>query len=140
MKNLLFFLNALYREIKYDIVLISSWKNAYTMKYMNDLFKSNGIEAEIIDKTNTVIEKDNNTRYNLVLSNIQDDEGYGRDKEILEWISIFKPDYYLILDDFIVNDMKLRKHQIKGLNPFMPYGHISMYNLKEAIKILKMTE
>lgn len=133
------FLNNLYRSIKYDIVLISSWKDAYTIKYMNDLFKSNGIEAEIIDKTD-IIEKAYN-RCDISLYDI-DNKKYktGRDDEIHKWLSVFNPNHYLILDDFIVSDLELRKHQIKGLNPFMPYGHVSMDNFKDAIKILKMND
>lgn len=63
-------LNDLYKEIEYKIVLSSSWKNAFTLYKMQEIFKSIGIKAPLIDKTMTFFKNEPNKRNNITLDEL----------------------------------------------------------------------
>ena len=59
-------LNELYESHKIQIVISSSWKNAYAFSFLQKLFIENGIKAPVIDKTFTFFSKiENNNSFSL---------------------------------------------------------------------------
>lgn len=109
-------LNDLYEKINYKIVLSSSWKNAFTLYKMQEIFKNIGIKAPLIDKTMTFFKNDPNKRNNITLDeldNLEIDKIYTRDYEINMWIKVFKPKHFVILDDFFFDDEILKEHLVQ---------------------------
>lgn len=108
-------INILFNKYKINLVLSSSWKDAYPFSFMQKLFKDNGIKAPLIDKTSTFINYENriNQSVNLVeIENMEVKNFYTREYEILDWIKKFNPKHYLILDDFKMKEPLLEKHQV----------------------------
>lgn len=109
-------LNYLYKKYNINIVISSSWREAYTFAFLQKLLKDNGILAPIIDKTNVFFkEKEDINCVSLEeIENLKDDISniYSRDYEILDWLKRFKPKHFLILDDFKMSNPLLFKHQI----------------------------
>ena len=78
--------------------------------------KENGILAPIIDKTNVFFKEkeDINCASLEEIENLNEDISniYSRDYEILDWLKRFKPNHFLILDDFKMSNPLLFKHQV----------------------------
>lgn len=107
-------LNELYESHKIQIVISSSWKNAYAFSFLQKLFIENGIKAPVIDKTFTFFSKiENNNSFSLNEMETQtEDVHYSREYEIHYWIKVFKPKHFLILDDYEMQMFELKEHQI----------------------------
>lgn len=109
-------LNYLYKKYNINIVISSSWREAYTFAFLQKLLKDNGILAPIIDKTNVFFkEKEDINCVSLEeIENLNEDISniYSRDYEILDWLKRFKPNHFLILDDFKMSNSLLFKHQV----------------------------
>lgn len=112
-------LNDLYEKYNIQLVLSSSWRHAYSFAFMQKLFKDNGIKAPLIDKT-YICFNNNEKKVSLNLSELleedYDDEYiatslYTRDNEIYEWVKMFKPKHFVILDDFKMHGQFLQNHQ-----------------------------
>lgn len=107
-------INELYDTHRIQLVLSSSWKNAYSFLFMQTLFKDNGIKAPLIDKTFTYFQNmENNNNFSLEdLEGNELDVHYAREYEIYSWLKVFKPKHFLILDDYEMKKFNLREHQI----------------------------
>lgn len=109
-------LNYLYKKYNINIVISSSWREAYIFAFLQKLLKENGILAPIIDKTNVFFKEkeDINCASLEEIENLNEDISniYSRDYEILDWLKRFKPNHFLILDDFKMSNPLLFKHQV----------------------------
>lgn len=113
-------LNYLYDKYEIEIVLSSSWRTAYTMKYMNFLFSKNGIKADIIDKTPEYIgEYDKQAVENsegLTLDQLCEaaiPPDAGRNREIIHWVRRHDVKKFVILDDFFFTNDICKKHLVQ---------------------------
>lgn len=113
-------LNYLYEKFNIKIVLSSSWRTAYSFTFLQTIFKENNIEAPLIDKTPRFINKNKDKRCNSLsideLEAYEIDEIYTREYEIFDWISVFRPKHYVIIDDFKMKNKELFNHQILTYN------------------------
>lgn len=108
-------LNMLYDKYNIQLVLSSSWRCAYSFSFMQKLFKDNGIKASLIDKTPIIVAKKED-KISFCLGDFDYDNDdfckeFSRDYEIYEWIHLFKPKHFLILDDFEMKMPFLKEHQ-----------------------------
>lgn len=143
-------LNYLYEKYNLKLVLSSSWRHAYSFNFLQVLFKENNIKAPLIDKTYICfpeVEKkcDSVSLYDLMTKSdeeLQINNLYKRDNEIKEWIKMFKPKHYVILDDFLIKDKLLSKHQILTNNygPDETKLGLRKFHLETIEKILKIEE
>lgn len=109
-------LNMLYEKYNINLVLSSSWRHAYSFSFMQKLFQDNGIKAPLIDKTPIIVSKQEDKKsFCLGDLDIENDDFFSRDYEIYEWIHMFKPKHFLILDDFEMKMPFLRTHQLVTL-------------------------
>jgi hypothetical protein len=113
--------NKIIQETDAKIVISSSWRTHY-YKVLCEYWNLNGIEGQIIDKTDEFRVE----RWMPLLSK--------RGLEIEKHLSIYKPDSYVILDDdpdgdcyFLINQKVVRTNEDIGLTED---------NANEAIKIL----
>lgn len=107
-------LNDLYKTHNIEIVLSSSWKNAYSFSFIQKLFQDNVIKAPLIDKTSTFFQNVDNKNC-VSLDEIEKEETdvhYSREYEIYCWIKVFQPKHYLILDDYKMQMFGLEEHQV----------------------------
>ena len=140
-KDSIAFLNQLYEEFQIKLVLSSSWRHAFTFQYMQDLLKENGILAPLIDRTYIVTD---NERVHTAITLDDLDKCYTfnskdvmtRDCEVFEWIKMFHPEHYLVLDDFSFSIESLESHRIKRLCAFEKGGCVNLGDLPEAKRIL----
>lgn len=109
-------LNILYDKYNIKLVLSSSWRHAFTFFDMQELFKTKGINAPLIDRTYIVLTKDP-VLVDINFDDIYDinpkENIYSRESEILEWLKMFKPKHFVVLDDYLMNNDFLSKHQLK---------------------------
>lgn len=131
-------LNTLDSEYNIKIVLCSSWREWYTFRYIEELFKKNGIRAELIDTTPHYIGKDK--RVSFALSDLDHDKAVppdsGRNAEILKYIKIHDIRRFIILDDYYYSNDFLRSHAI---HTDMRYG-LTMEYLGKIQEILNNKE
>lgn len=107
-------INELYDSHKIKLVLSSSWRNAYSFQFMQQLFQDNGIKAPLIDKTFTYFSNIENKNC-FTLEDLETEEidiRYSREYEIYSWIKIFNPQHFLILDDYQMKKFNLNEHQV----------------------------
>ena len=71
-------INQLIYYTKAKIVVSSTWRTQFTLQQLKDIFRSNGITGEVIDKTPI---------------------GLTRGEEIQEWIDYHGVDSYVVIDD-----------------------------------------
>lgn len=106
-------INYLYDKYNIQLVLSSSWREAYTFAFMQRLFADNGIRAPLIDRTYVYF----CGRKNDAKINVFDDKEpepsdvFTRDNEIRKWVTMFKPRHFVILDDIEMQDGYLKEHQ-----------------------------
>ena len=71
-------INQLIYYTRAKIVVSSTWRTQFTLQELKDIFRSNGITGEVIDKTQT---------------------GLTRGEEIQEWIDYHGTESYVVIDD-----------------------------------------
>lgn len=81
-------LNYAYNLLRFSIVVSSTWRTQFTVEELRDIFKSNGISAPVIDKTETL---------------------NGRGEEIQEWLDRHSVKKFAVLDDNIQDIKKYIK-------------------------------
>lgn len=71
-------INLLISYTRAKIVVSSTWRTQFTLQQLKDIFRSNGIDGEVIDKTSI---------------------GLTRGEEIQEWIDYHGVESYIVIDD-----------------------------------------
>jgi len=71
-------INQLIYYTKAKIVVSSTWRTQFTLQQLKDIFRSNGITGEVIDKTPI---------------------GLTRGEEICEWVDYHGTESYVVIDD-----------------------------------------
>lgn len=109
-------LNQIYDEYNIQIVLSTSWKDAYVFTDLIQLLKEKGIKAPVIDKTCTYLSSEKRT-YNITYISEEEfnasiDPMVGRNREILNYVRIHDIEHYVILDDIRLTNPELLPHQV----------------------------
>lgn len=93
-------LNESYSYVKYDIVVISTWRNFWNITDLKRIFKENGISANVIGLTGVDL---------------------SRGLEIQNWVASYTPKEWIVIDDSITDIVKyIEKHKI--INPVTSTG------------------
>lgn len=71
-------INLLISYTRAKIVVSSTWRTQFTLQQLKDIFRSNGIDGEVVDKTSI---------------------GLTRGEEIQEWIDYHGVESYIVIDD-----------------------------------------
>ena len=71
-------INLLISYTRAKIVVTSTWRTQFTLQQLKDIFRSNGIDGEVVDKTSI---------------------GLTRGEEIQEWIDYHGVESYIVIDD-----------------------------------------
>lgn len=71
-------INLIISYTRAKIVVTSTWRTQFTLQQLKDIFRSNGIDGEVVDKTSI---------------------GLTRGEEIQEWIDYHGVESYIVIDD-----------------------------------------
>lgn len=71
-------INLIISYTRAKIVVTSTWRTQFTLQQLKDIFRSNGIDGEVVDKTSI---------------------GLTRGEEIQEWINYNRTESYVVIDD-----------------------------------------
>lgn len=110
-------LNEAYDEYNIQIVLSTSWKDAFVFTDLVTFLKEKGIKAPVIDKTAEYLSPENKSTDNITYISEDDfnaciDPMAGRNKEILTYVRIHDIRHYVILDDLPMTNPELIPHQV----------------------------
>lgn len=108
-------LNKIHDEYNTEIVLSTSWKDAFIFTELTKLLKEKGIRAPIIDKTPTYKSTDSSTKIKFAESESHSKIGpnAGRNWEILTYVHTHNVKHYIILDDFMITNPELIPHLVQ---------------------------
>ncbi len=94
-------INKITKEYHLNIVISSSWRESFTFEELETLFKENGIEAKIVDKTPIFI--GNLTREFVSI----------RDEEIKYYLRTHNINNFCIVDDYAIRYPELVSHFVQ---------------------------
>lgn len=134
-------LNDIHKTQPIQIVLSTSWKDAYVFSDLVRLLHVKGITAPIIDKTPTYtgpLTKDETVSFTMTEEefNKRISPDAGRNAEIMHFIKMHNIKHYCILDDFEMTHPTLRKHQVLTSYFDVDNGGLLWKHRNEILRIL----
>jgi len=107
-------LNEVHHYIKYEIVIISTWRSFHTLDALIQIFKLNGVSADVVGVTGV---------------------DFNRGLEISNWITSYHPKNWIVIDDNI-KDISSHIDNSRIINPPAKTGISNTEYVTQIIDLL----